>query len=125
MKIIRALRSKGTATAFVLSLVAGMALAQSTPPAPESAVPPWAPALVPMLTLAIKLAVEKLIPDSLIVKIRDQYVPFVAVVGGVLIESAQSGQINWTQGALVGLAGIGIHQFLVQSGLRDKVFGPK
>lgn len=75
------------------------------------------PAIVPFVVYAVKLFVEKVIPNSLIEKIRDQYVPLVAMVGGVLITSVQSGQVDWTQGPLVGLTGVGLHQLFKQLGI--------
>lgn len=73
-------------------------------------VPAWAPAIVPLLVYGIKSLVEYGIPDALIKRIRDEYLPVVAVLVGTLSATVATGQVDWTQGPIVGLAGIGLHQ---------------
>lgn len=84
-------------------------------------VPPWAPAIVPLLVYVIKSLVEYGIPDTLIQRIRDEYLPVVAVLVGTLGTSIATGQVDWTQGPIVGLAGIGLHQLWRQ--LQKRVGG--
>lgn len=81
-----------------------------------ASVPAWAPAIVPLLVWLIKFGVNELIPDSVIKKIRDELLPLVAVIVGTLGTSIASGEPNWTQGPLVGLAGVGLHQLWRQFG---------
>lgn len=77
---------------------------------PAVAVPPWAPALVPMLTFAVQWFFANVVPNTLIVKIRDEFLPLIAILVGTLSTSAVTGEVNWSQGPFVGLAGVGIHQ---------------
>ena len=80
-----------------------------------------APAAVPFVLYLTKLFVEHVIPDWLVVKIRDEWIPLLAPIAGILVQSVISGQVDWSQGAIVGLAGVGLHQMGKQTGiLRSK-----
>ncbi len=73
-----------------------------------------APAAVPFVLFLTKLLVDKGLPDFLVVRIRDYWIPLLAPFAGVLVDMARTGQVDWSQGAVIGLAGVGIHQAVKQ-----------
>jgi len=83
-------------------------------------IPPWAPAVVPLVIYLIKVLFEKVIPDRIIKKLRDEFVPLLAPLVGVLVQSTTTGEVDWSGGAVVGLAGIGLHQVCKQVGIVKK-----
>jgi len=104
-----------------LALIAGRALGAETgeaDPGIDSNV--LATAAVPFITFAVKLLVDRAIPDAVIVRLRDEWLPFLVPIIGVVLKSVQDGQLDLTQGVLVGLAGIGLHQLGKATGLIQK-----
>lgn len=90
------------------------AVAAEVAAADPASVPEWAPAVVPLIVYAIKYLFANVVPDTLVKQIRDEYLPAVAVAVGVLGTSAATGTVDWSQGAVVGLAGVGLHQIYRQ-----------
>jgi len=96
-----------------LVFTASWVLAQaSDQPTAAPAVDPnvLAAAAVPFITWFVRLIIDK-IPDAFIITLRNRWMPVLVPIGAVLIKSVVDGQLDLTQGALIGLAGVGLHQF--------------
>lgn len=106
---------------FPLGLVAARAFGADASEPPAGVDPNvLAAAAVPFITFAVKLLVDRVIPDALIVRLRDEWVPYLVPIIGVVLKSVQDGQLDLTQGILVGLAGIGLHQLAKALGIIQK-----
>lgn len=111
---------------WAIILLPAMLFAQEATP---KGVPPeyvaLAVAAVPFVIFLSKLFVEKIIPDALIVRIRDEWIPMLAPIVGVLIETLKTGEVNYTYGVAIGLAGVGLHQIFKTTGIHGAIFDKK
>lgn len=80
-------------------------------------IPIWMPLLVPVVVFFGKIFVEKCVPDWLVVRIKSELIPALTAVGTGLAASGASDRIDFVQGVIIGLAGVGVHQTLKQAGI--------